>query len=116
MKKTYIARCLSLEFTDPRMRGYYVFKIGSSAFPEGRVQQLTSDIGTGYEGETFLLEAKLDKNIERPLQWIFDERRLEWKKTRELFFFTPVEIDAIIKEYGFSIVNWEYDKKHLTNL
>lgn len=113
-KKTYIARVLTLEFTDDKMReSYQVYKIGSAQYPHARLQQLERDKLTDYYGEKFLLEAVFPMNIENALHLKYRERRLNWGRCNELFYFSPEEMERVIKDNGFTPVGWEYDKANI---
>lgn len=111
-KKTYIARVLTLEFTDDEMRSKYnVYKIGSAEYPVSRLKQLEQDKLTDYYGESFLLEAVFPMNIENALHRKFIDRRLNHGRCNELFYFSWDEMDSIIKDHGFTPIYWEYDKR-----
>lgn len=101
-KKTYIARCLTLELANPQLAGYNVYKIGSAFEPSVRLYQLERDKLSDYFGEKFHLEAVCPINIEHRLHTKYVYRRLNYGRTLELFFFTPEEVSQIIKDNGFN--------------
>lgn len=113
-KKTYIARVLTLEFNDPKMRKKYnVYKIGSAEYPALRLHNLTHDKLTDYYGEQFLLEATFPMNIENELHRRYIDRRINHGRCNELFYFSMKEMDKIIKDNGFTPMFWEYDKSKM---
>lgn len=65
------------------------------------MKQLSKDKYSDYFGESFALLGVYNGNIENQLHTELCDRRLNWKRTGELFMLTRAEVDNIIDKLGF---------------
>lgn len=101
-KQTYIARVMTLEFSDDSMRQKYnVYKIGSSKRPFWRLVELSRDKYGSYYNESFEMCGTYPLNIENDLHQKLSSRRIHFGKASELFYLTTEELKDLMQSIGF---------------